>query len=229
MKIRYVAIITTLCVLTMLGYGLYQKTTYSNHNKEETPLEDHFYVGIFSDSMFDVQIETLLDNLDSQNYILAVRCNDPVFFRFGCATQNVTVEKVFAGSDMDAGAKFDILVSSSLSEDEELLIVNGKSSYFGTNFVNVMETGKVYLVFLDRKIENHDSSDLIYRFSDEFLIKPLFSYEEMESVPLSSETELSDLISYSSAKDSEFFLASQVSIDKMLALQEEFITKYSLD
>ena len=130
---------------------------------------------------------------------------------------------------MDAGAKFDILVSSSLSEDEELLIVNGKSSYFGTNFVNVMETGKVYLVFLDRKIENHDSSDPIYRFSDAFLIKPLFSYEEMESVPLSSESEVSDSVSYSTAKDSEFFLASQASIDKMLALQEEFITKYPLD
>jgi len=228
MKIRYVAIITTICFLTMLGYGLYQKTTYSNHNKEENLLEDHFYVGIFPDSMIDSQIETLSDNLDSQNYILAAKCNDPVFFRFNCATQNVTVKKVFAGSNMDVGSKFDILVSTSLAEDGGI-IVNGKSSYFGTNFVNVMETGKVYLVFLERKIENHDSSDPIYRFSDAFLIKPLFSYEEMKSVPLSSETELSDSVSYSTAKGSEFFLASQASIDKMHALQEEFITKYPLD
>jgi hypothetical protein len=229
MKIRYVAIITALCFLAMLGYGLYQKTTYTNHNKEETPLEDFFYVGIFPDSMIDGQIDTLSANLDSQNYILAVRCNESVYFRFGCATQNVIVEKVYAGSDIDVGDDFDILVSSSLSEDNQVLIVNGKSSYLGTKFVNMMETGKVYLVFLDRKIENHDSSDPIYRFSDTFLIKPLFSYEEMESVPLVKETDLSDSVSYSTAKDNEFFLASQESIDKMIALKESFLAKYPLD
>lgn len=229
MKIRYIAIITSLCFLVMLGYGLYQKTTYTNHNKEATPLEDLFYVGIFPDSMIDGQIETLSANLDSQNYILAVRCNESVYFRFGCATQNVTVEKVYAGSDIDVGAEFDILVSSSLSEDNQVLIVNGKSSYLGTNFVNMMETGKVYLAFLDRKIENHDSSDPIYRFSDTFLIKPLFCYEEMESVPLARETDLSDSVSYSTAKDNEFFLASQESIDKLLALKEKFIAKYPLN
>jgi hypothetical protein len=213
----------------MLGYGLYQKTTYTNHNKEETPLEDLFYVGIFPDSMIDGQIETLSANLDSQNYILAVRCNESVYFRFGCATQNVTVEKVYAGSDIEVGEDFDILVSSSLSEDKQVLTVNGKSSYLGTNFVNMMKTGKVYLVFLDRKINNHDSSDPIYRFSDTFLIKPLFSHEEMKSVPLSRETDLSDSVSYSTAKDNEFFLASQESIDKLLALKEKFIAKYPLN
>lgn len=228
MKIRYVAIITSLCFLAMLGYGLYQKTTYTNHNKEETPLEDHFYVGIFPDSMIDRQIETLSANLDSQNYILAVRCNESVYFRFGCATQNVTVEKVYAGSDIDVGDDFDVLVSSSLSEDNQL-IVNGKTSYLGTNFVNMMETGEVYLAFLDRKIENQDASDPIYRLSDTFLIKPLFSYEEIKNVPLVKETDLSDSVSYSTAKDNEFFLASQESIDKMLALKETFLTKYPLN
>ena len=162
-----------------------------------------------------------------KKHILAVRCNDPVYFRFGCATQNVSVEKVFAGSDMDVGSVFNILVSSSLSEDGDIT-VNGKG-YYGTNFVNTMEPGKVYLVFLDRKIDNHDSSDPIYRFSEEFLIKPLFSYEETGSEPLSSESEGSASVSYQTAKDSEFFLASQASIDKILALREELISEYSFD
>ena len=90
-------------------------------------------------------------------------------------------------------------------------------------FVNKMEKGKTYLVFLDKRAKNTN----IYVTQDDIFIKTIFSYENIknnECIPISKEQYS---IKYADAKNNEFFITSEKGIKAMEKYKQSLIQKYN--
>lgn len=226
MRVRYIAFLTAALFCVMLVTGLAQKGTYTNSNDEERPLEN-FETGILSDSVLEKQMEVMSSQLQAQPMILAVTCVSDYYFRYGCATQKVKVNKVFVGAQLKEGAEISLLMSKMLiSMENEEMLINGRPT-INMGFRNQMKIGNTYLVFLSNKLEY--SEEPIYLFSDDFIVNPVFDYDDIINKPLESEVEGAYFIPYKEAKDNEFFFNSQASIDKFAAFKKELIGNYPLD
>lgn len=223
MRVRYFVSLSLAFLCVMLTAGLVQRAGYTDMNERERPLED-FEIGILGDSVAEAQIEKMSSTLKEQPLILAVTCTSDYYFRFKCATQTVTVDKVFAGDSVSKGDEISLLMCKAISGKDDVS-VNGRSS-INMGFTDQMKTGGRYLVFLSKKLKN--SKDPIYLFSDEFFINPVFAYDDIDNKPLESEIEGAYFTAYKEAQGNEFFLNSQASVEKFKALKKAVISAYRL-
>jgi hypothetical protein len=220
MKIKYVVGVYFLIVCILLGIGLYSKSKYVDLNKEETPL-NHFTVGVLSDKLVDVSLEVFEEDLEEKNrMILAVKCIGKSKFYYGCTTQEVEVEKVFKGENIEKGNRIEIRRISAIFMPDR--IKDNENMYANMEFVNEMQEGKMYLVFLDEKIKNSN----IYVPYEEGVLKPVFCYDKIKNQPCPSTISEQNATEYENISMNEFFIASQRSIDKVERYKEEILQKY---
>lgn len=224
MKTKICAVLSLVLFLGMMTFGLIAKAGYRDMNDEENPM-DKFAVGLFPDSILDIQLEHLEENLPSSEIIVAVRCMEKSTFRFSCTTQKVEIVKVFKG-DVRAGEIIDVARSGSCIFFEKENYINGMPA-INLNFVNEMKQGETYLVFLDRKLETYND-EKIYIQSRDFIIAPIFCYSEIKNEPCVSETSFDNSASYKNVKNNEFFLMSEESIYKMDKLKKRLLEKYPI-
>ena len=224
MKTKICVVLSVVLFFCMMIFGLIAKADYRDINKEENPL-DRFAVGLCPDSILNMQVKHMEENLPSSKIIVAVRCMEKSTFRFSCTTQKVEVVKVFKG-DVSAGEIIDMARNgSSIFFDKENYI-NGMPA-INLNFVNEMKPSEMYLVFLDRKLETYDD-EKIYIQSMDFIIAPIFCYSETTNEPCVSETSFDNSASYKNVKNNEFFLMSEDSIYKMGELKKLLLKKYPI-
>lgn len=220
MKLRYIVVVYVLVFCTLLGIGLHSKSLYKDFNKEEEPL-NNFAVGLMTNSLVKAGTNVMKDELEDCNIILAVECKEKSYFQYGCATQKAYVKKVFKGNDIDVGSEIKICTITEIFMNKDMY-VNGKICV-NLDFVNEMQEGKTYLVFLDGKAKNSD----IYIGPDGFLIKPIFCYEQIKNVPCKSVSKDEYTALYQDVSDNEFFITSQKGIDTMENYKNYLISKYS--
>ncbi len=223
---KYISLLI-ICFTIMVIAGLYQKQGYTNLNEVDTPLEN-YATGILTEQSVEMQIEVMSNELKNQPIILAVTCESDYYFRYSCATQKVTIDKIFVGNDFQEGQEISILMSNLIeTKDDEEALINGKP-IINMGYTNQMKKGNKYLVFLSRKLENGNQND-IFLFSDEFRINPVFSYTDIVNIPLESEVNYASAISYKKAKENEFFFNNQESIDKFALFKKDIINSYQPD
>lgn len=224
MKTRYVLVLTGITFLVALCYGMYQKKFYKDYNLEEEPL-NNFVVALVDEEFLDMQISIMEEELDSANIIIAAKCEDTFEYRFSCNTQEVSVEYVFKGDGLEEGDKIQIARNGThIYMEQEGFIAGMPSNDLG--FVNEMVPGKTYLIFLDRKLNTFNEEE-IYIQPEDFIVTPIFCYEDIPNVPCTSIDKIGNYAKYETVKENEFFITSEKGIEKMVALKEQFISKYS--
>lgn len=205
------------CVL--LNIGLCSKHKYIDLNAEKEPL-NNFTVGILSNKLVDIGIEAFDENLEQNNIILAVKCEEKSRFVYKGAVQKVKVEKVFKGENIQKGDEIEIQsVSSTFMDDIE---GKGDKPEANMNFINEMKKGNRYLVFLDKKLKNSS----IYIPKEEGIIKPTFCYEQIENKPCQSTSSEANVAFYSDVSQNEIFIMKQKGIDKMKQYKERLLARY---
>lgn len=221
MKLRYVVVVYVLVFCMLLGIGLYTKPLYKDFNEEKEPL-NNFAVGLMTNSLVKAGTNIMKDELEDSNIILAVECKGKTDFQYSsCATQKVEVKKVFKGNDIDVGSEIEICTVTNVYMDIDMY-VEGKPC-LNLDFVNEMQEGKTYLVFLDRKVRNSN----IYIKPDRFYIKPIFCYEQIKNTPCKAVSKDQCSALYQDVSENEFFITSQKGIDTMESYKNYLISKYS--
>lgn len=228
MKLRYLTGITLLVTIILICTGLYFKSTYKDYNLEEHPLWN-FNVGLMTEELLSMTLEDAESTLDDANVILAVTCQDTSTFRFSCTTQQVSVAKVFKGDAIKEGDCIEIVKAGSHIFTDDDQYIDGRPN-INMDFVNEMQVGKTYLVFLDYElIDRTGAATGIYITPEDILFAPIFCYDESFSQPYDSIDELSNSIDYKSVEESEFFLMSQSAVDAMYDFKNIMLEKYTLN
>ena len=95
----------------------------------------------------------------------------------------------------------------------------------GRGFVNIMDTGVEYLVFLTGEVEDLSGDTQVYQLYDDALIAPVFCYESRsnEIVPTNGET---TYVLYAEVKNNEFFGEDETAVEAFEQLKETMLEKY---
>ncbi len=224
MKVKYFVFATGLIIVVLMVAGLIYKNTYEDYNDQAEPL-DNFIVGIMPDELAEIQINKMDEQLDESNIIIAAECVEKPLWRFGCITERVKIKSVFKGEGLQSGDVIDVAREANCIFSE--IKIDGMSS-INMSFVRAMIPGETYLIFLDEKLELRDA-DNIYDQSGQFLIAPIFCYNETISIPYKSISEDGNEQKYINVKESEFFLMSEKSIEQMYELKRDLLTRYSIE
>ena len=207
--------------LAFLVAGLLIKSTYSDFNTLEKPLES-FMVAQLSDALLDNQISLLMDELDNSNYILTVECLERSQFRYACTSQSVEIIHVYKGDDLEVGdiisiGKYGSLVNlQCMDEYDGYMLIN-------MGFVNEMTIGNHYLIFLERKI---DTEEPIYLQSDQFILAPIFNYKDIQNAVGEYVNSYSSYVKYTDVSENEFFISDPDMNAELNFLKDYFIKKY---
>ena len=220
-----VLIISICCIVVLMVIGLINKCSYKDFNKKENVLDD-FVVGILPDDIATVQIEKMNNELDECRVIVAAECVEDALFRFGCITERVRVEQVFAGDDIQPGDVIDVGRASSCLFLDESMYVDEKP-LLNMGFVRWMKKGSTYLIFIEQEKETNEEYRLFVQ-PQSFLMAPIFEYEKTESSVLTGISSDSYENVYKDIKENEFFLMSEKTIEEMYELKNDLLARYSL-
>lgn len=224
MKLRFVLGITMVIFLVSMCIGLHYKGTYVDWNEEENVIDDYFIPPVLNDDLIDMQLENWDQELDDSPIIVAVQCEDTFYYRFKCSTQKVRVEHVFKGEELKEGDTIEVQRISEIFTSEEMRF---KEKFpVNLNFVNEMIPGKTYLVFLERKVNTYNDDDAIYLLR-ESIMDPVFCYDEIENTLV--EKKGLYMTYYKDVKDSEFFIKSEETNEKLQQYKEKLFSKYAYE
>lgn len=177
----------------------------------------YYQIGLFPDEMSDMLADTMEAAIKESQYILRVRCIGREEFSFVLTYQPVIIEKVFKGKDLNAGDNINISKYSSC--------VFKKPPSINMGFVNTMEEGKEYLVFLNSKAESIEFGTEIYITADT-TVAPVFSYDRYDNVIVDTISDTGLIAMYSDVAENEFFAESQKGLDAFLKVKNNMINKY---
>lgn len=226
MRMKHVMMITLLMVLAATAVGLHCKSKYKDFNEEESPL-DNFNVATMPKDFLEKVLDGAEEQLYAENIILAVTCEETTFFRAGCTTEKVKIQKIFKGEGLKPEDEIEIAREGTCTFMSEEMRIAGKPS-INMGFVNQMTEGKSYLIFLDGKLTSMDGTE-IYLQPQDMLLAPIFCYENLESYPVKPISEDSNYVEYITVKESEFFFSSQEDIDRMQKFKAEILAHYPLE
>lgn len=177
----------------------------------------YYQIGLFPDEMAAIMADRMETAIEESEYIIKVRCIGKEEFSFVLTYQPAVIEKVFKGKDLNAGDNINISKYSSY--------VFKTPPSINMGFVNTMEEGKEYLVFLNSKAESIEFGTEIYITADT-TVAPVFSYDSHNNVIVDSISDTGLIAMYSDVAENEFFAESQKALDAFLKVKNDMINKY---
>ena len=128
------------------------------------------------------------------------------------------VSEVYRGEEIDAGEEL------YLYSAHWRLNTTENPAVLGRGFVNIMDTGVEYLVFLMGEVEDLYGDAPVYQLYDDALIAPVFCYESRnnEIVPTGGET---TYVSYAKVKNNEFFGEDETAVEAFEQLKATMLEK----
>ncbi|WP_157065217.1 hypothetical protein [Amphibacillus sediminis] len=202
-------------IVVAAGTGIFFRQTYTNVTAEANPLE-HFSVALWDFDMSPNLIESMRKELPKSKSIIRVSANGAMDYTFKNNIQFVEIEEVYRSSELKRGDQIGVM-----STDWCLFFDNMSANL---NFINVMQPGEEYLIFLDEQLETLDPEEKIYLLP-EFIIPPIFNYQDKDHTILSV-TEDDRYVPYVSVKDNEFFVSSDEALAALMALKHELLEQY---
>ena len=149
-------------------------------------------------------------------------------YLFSLNLQKVSVQQVYRGEGIEPGDEVQIALNTKFTinaQTIEGMVADEKIAEL--HFVNEMEEGKDYLIFLEKKIDPLDKREqqAIYRVV-ESVITPVFGYEERENKIVDVSKSISTCIDYELVKDNEFFVTSQKTLDGFMELKKQLLAQF---
>lgn len=215
MRVRTIALITAILFVLAAVAGVINRQSFTDYTADGLV---NFKVGLLHDSLVDSTIDYMEEELSNANYILRVRAGSGMEFLFGSTQEPVTVVEVYKGEGLQNGDEIKVTRANSAIFMDDMSVNMG--------FVNEMQTGDEYLVFLDYLIEADTVKEKnIYRLS-EFVVTPIFSYQEHENVLTVPKSDWDTSVPYTEVENNEFFAVTQYGIDRLNELKAKLLEQY---
>ncbi|MCI6676518.1 MAG: hypothetical protein MSG78_06430 [Clostridiales bacterium] len=222
MKIRVIRrIVTVIIIVGICFWGISQKQTYTNLLSEPNAL-NKFQVAEFPESLMQSASDQFLHILPQSSIIIRAIAVGEKDYLFHTNQQTVFVQQVYQGEGIQSGEKIHVALRTGFSFRDSF---DGKLAEL--SFVNEMEEGKEYLIFLDKKIDvlrKNDQYD-VYYVADS-LIAPIFGYENRENVVVDVSGNISTYVPYSLVSGNEFFAATQSALDEFMNIKRQLLERY---
>lgn len=216
MKYRFHVLFT---VVLVLGFGLFGRSKLSTYtNITANPdFVDEFCVAELSSSFAIKELQEMKDALSEAPIILKVTPVQPIECFFRGWQQKVRIEKVFSGVGLEVDSEIDITSKKWDVYVEERCIDVG--------FVNFMEEGTDYLVFLSTSIGYDKDGTEVFQLQVDQFIAPVFSYETHDNViyPVSGE---STYVPYQEVSANDFFSLDEEGLEKFIEVKEYLLQNY---
>ena len=208
-------------------WGLCQKQTYTNLLSQPEAL-NMLRVAEFPEALVPTMAEQALKELPESPIIIRATAMAEKDYLFSLNLQKVSVQQVYRGEGIEPGDEVQIALNTKFTinaQTIEGMVADEKIAEL--HFVNEMEEGKDYLIFLEKKIDPLDKREqqAIYRVV-ESVITPVFGYEERENKIVDVSESISTYIDYELVKDNEFFVTSQKTLDGFMELKKQLLTQF---
>lgn len=138
---------------------------------------------------------------------------------FQAGRQKVYIQEIYKGEGVKEREEV------YLFSDHWRLSLTGEPDSVERGFVNVMEVGTEYLVFITGQVQGLDVAAPAFKLYDDFLIAPVFCYEDRDNVivPTGKET---TYVSYKDVRNNEFFAETEEALQVWEELKEKMISAY---
>lgn len=208
-------------------WGLCQKQTYTNLLSQPEAL-NMLRVAEFPEALVPTMAEQALKELPESPIIIRATAMAEKDYLFSLNLQKVSVQQVYRGEGIEPGDEVQIALNTKFTinaQTIEGMVADEKIAEL--HFVNEMEEGKDYLIFLEKKIDPLDKrkQQAIYRVV-ESVITPVFGYEERENKIVDVSKSISTYIDYELVKDNEFFVTSQKTLDGFMELKKQLLAQF---
>ena len=208
-------------------WGLCQKQTYTNLLSQPEAL-NMLRVAEFPEALVPTMAEQALKELPESPIIIRATAMAEKDYLFSLNLQKVSVQQVYRGEGIEPGDEVQIALNTKFTinaQTIEGMVADEKIAEL--HFVNEMEEGKDYLIFLEKKIDPLDKrkQQAIYRVV-ESVITPVFGYEERENKIVDVSKSISTYINYELVKDNEFFITSQKTLDEFMELKKQLLAQF---
>lgn len=229
MKMRWVLLPMAALTVAAAVYGaMVVRPTLTDYTSEENWKERFVVAGIGGSFGVD-NCEVMKEYLPQSPYILRVEVLEDLEVLFGQAQQKVKVKQVYVGDGLEVGQE--IYLSR---RGWSVLFVEPYS--IERQYVNIMDVGREYLVFVSGEMDVLDSSLPVYRCSNGFIpetgepipftIAPVFCYDHKDNVPLEPVGNYGTYVPYSEARDNEFFGTTSEMVEAWEQLKAEMLQRY---
>lgn len=209
----------TVCVfLAAMAFGIVKKQTYTDLVNQENYLAQ-IYVAELPESVAENACTAMSQDLPDSAIIVRVEAAGEIEHSFGSDRQKAVIQEVYAGSELEQGEEIYII------SRHWQLVLYGNPDSIERGFVNIMEVGTEYLVFAEAVSEDMETGALTVKLRDDFLIAPVFCYEERKSVIMPTSGD-STAVPYKDVMDNEFFAATEETLQMMEALKSRMISLY---
>ena len=211
MKCKWGSCFILLIVIVITVFGIFEKRTYTNIAEDKSYL-DELYVAQLPENICLEETENLSVNLPQVPVIIRVSVLGDVEHIGGTSRQLVKVEDVYKGTEPAVGQDIYLTCSRwSLSLYSEPYSIE-------RGFVNIMEVGGEYLVFIENQVDGLGEKIPVYQVYVENAFTPIFSYQTGGE---------STYVKYNQVCENEFFATTQKGMDALVGLKKEMIEKYN--
>lgn len=220
MKFKWGSCFILLIVIVITAFGMFEKRTYTNIAEDKSYLDEIHVAQLPENICFD-EAENLSKSLPLVPIIIRVSILEDVEHIGGTSRQLVKVQEVYKGTELKAEQEIYITCSRwSLSLYSEPYSIE-------RGFVNIMEIGEEYLVFIENQVDGLGERIPIYQVYVENAFTPIFSYQEHENIICEIGSE-STYVKYNQVCENEFFAVTQKGMDVLVGLKNEMIEKYNV-
>lgn len=197
--------------------GLLGRKTFTDVCKEEDYIS-HFYVAELPEDIVETVVEELEELLEKAPYILIVTPTKEMdyFFHSGC--QEVLVQEVKKGP-MELTDRI-----ISLSFRSWSIVKYDKQITMQCGFVNRMQDGVSYLVFLEEPYEAANRKE-IYPFCADNFLATMFRTDNAENVVCQTDA-FTTYVPYQEVCNNEFFVTTEKGLDILLGFKQKMLERY---
>ena len=197
--------------------GLLGRKTFTDVCKEEDYIS-HFYVAELPEDIVETVVEELEELLEKAPYILIVTPTKEMdyFFHSGC--QEVLVQEVKKGP-MELTDRI-----ISLSFRSWSIVKYDKQITMQCGFVNRMQDGVSYLVFLEEPYEAANRKE-IYPFCADNFLATMFRTDSAENVVCQTDA-FTTYVPYQEVCNNEFFVTTEKRLDMLLGFKQKMLERY---
>lgn len=210
-------------ILVCFGiFGAVKRASYTDMRSDAGYL-DNLQVGLIPGGLCAITCEEMAQSLPSAPIIARVTPVSDLENSFGLSRQKVRLRELYAGGGLSVGE-----VIYLTGDFWQVSLEPGGAYSLQRGFVNVLQGGQDYLVFLSGEMTSpmvHEDART-YRLFGESFIAPVFCYGDTQITIAKPLSETTTYTRYAQVKDSELFVLSEEGAAAFSALKRELFAQY---
>ncbi|WP_078553744.1 hypothetical protein [Bacillus alkalicellulosilyticus] len=207
--------IMTIALVIAVVVGVFFRQTYTNVTADSNGMEN-FSVALWDFDISPSLIEAMREDLPESNFIIRAKSDGEKEFTFRNNTQFVEILEVYRGEGLDIGERIGITSHRWLFFFDDMTA--------NVSFINVMQPGEEYLIFLEEEIDLVQKKDRLF-VVPELIVSPIFNYED-KSHTIINVPEENRYVPYKDVKGNEFFVSSEEALEALMDVKHELLERY---